>query len=52
MALSKTTQESLYLIQLSNGMDTQHRYEPVEIHGDKQGAITLFKDPVNRQRCS
>ena len=51
MALAKTTQESLYLIQLSNGMDPQQRYEPAKILGDNQGAIGLSKDPVNRQRC-
>ena len=51
MALAKTTQESLYVIQLLNGMDPQQRYEPAKIPGDNQGAITLSKDPVNRQRC-
>ena len=51
MALAKMTQESLYLIQLLNGMDSQHRYEPVKILRDNQGAITLPKDPVNQQRC-
>ena len=51
MALAKTTHESLYLIQLLNGMDPQQRYEPAKILGDNQGAITLSKDPVNRQRC-
>ena len=51
MALAKTTQEGLYLIQLLNGMDSQQRYEPVKIFGDNQGAIALSKDPVNRQRC-
>ena len=30
-ALAKTTQESLYLIQLLNGMDPQQRYEPAKI---------------------
>ena len=51
MALAKTTQESLYLIQLLNGMDPQQRYEPAKILGDNQGAIALSKDPVNRQWC-
>ena len=51
MALAKTTQKSLYLIQLLNGMDSQQRYEPAKILRDNQGAITLSKDPVNRQRC-
>ena len=51
MARAKTTQESLYLIQLLNGMDPQQRYEPAKILGDNQGAIALCKDPVNRQRC-
>ena len=36
-----TTQESLYLIQLLNGMDTQQRYEPAKILGDNQGTIAL-----------
>ena len=31
-------------------MDFQHRYEPVKILGDNQGAIALSTDPVNRQR--
>ena len=48
MALAKTTQESLYLIQVLNGMDAQQRYEPAKILGDNQGAIGLSKDPVNR----
>ena len=51
MALSETTQESLYLIQLLNGMDPQQRYEPAKILGGNQGAIALSKDLVNRQRC-
>ena len=51
MAVAKTTQESLYLVQLLNGMDSKHRYEPVKILGDNQGAIALSKDPVNRQKC-
>ena len=51
MALAKTTQESLYLIQLLNGIDPQQRYEPTKILGDNQGAIALSKDPVNRRRC-
>ena len=51
MALAKTTLESLYLIQLLNGMDSQHRYEQVKILGVNEGAITLSKDPINRQRC-
>ena len=50
MALAKTTQESLYLIQLLNGMDPQQRYEPAKILGDNQGAIAVSKDTVNRQR--
>ena len=32
------------------GMESQHRYEPVKILRDNQGAITLSKDPVNWQR--
>ena len=32
-------------------MDPQQRYEPAKILGYNQGAITLSKDPVNRQRC-
>ena len=51
MALAKTTQESLYLIQLLNGMDSQHIYEPAKILGDNQSVIALSKDTVNRQRC-
>ena len=51
MALAKTTQESLYLIRLLNGMDPQQRYEPAEILGDNQGVITLSKDSINRLRC-
>ena len=43
-----TTQESLYLIELLNGMDPQQRYESTKILGDNLGAIALS---VNRQRC-
>ena len=46
-----TTQESLYLIQLLNGMGPQQRYEPAKILGDNQGATALSKVPVNRQKC-
>ena len=51
MVLAKTTQESLYLLQLLNGMDPQQRYEPAKILGDNEDAIALSKDPVNRQKC-
>ena len=48
MALAKTTQDNLYLIQLLNGIDSQHKYESVKILGDKQSAIAQSKDSVNR----
>ena len=51
MALAAATQESLYLVQLLNGMDTDHQYAPVKIFEDNQGAIALSKNPVCRQRC-
>ena len=41
IGLAKTTRESLYLIQLLNGMDPQQRYEPAKILRDNQGAIAL-----------
>ena len=49
MGLAATTQESLYLIQLLNGMDN-NVYSSTKIYGDNQGAIALSKNPVNRQR--
>ena len=49
IGLAATTQESMYLTQLLNGMDNKI-YSCTEIHGDNQGAIALCKNPVNRQR--
>lgn len=46
MALAATTQESLYLVQLLNGMDNEGQYE-LKIFEDNQGAIALsnlFRD--------
>jgi len=51
MALAATTQESMYLVQLLNGMDSGCLFEPVQIFEDNQGAIALSKNPVCRQRC-
>lgn len=51
MALAATTQESLYLIQLMNGIEKDGQYAPVKIFEDNQGTIALSKDPVCRQRC-
>lgn len=50
MALSATTQESMYLVNLLKGMDTLN-FTPVNIFEDNQGAIALSKNPVTRQRC-
>lgn len=50
MALAATTQESLYLVNLLNGIDNQCEYAPVKIHEDNQVTIALSKDPVCRQR--
>lgn len=49
IGLANTTQESMYLTQLLNGMDNRD-YSCTKIHGDNQGAIALSKNPVNRQR--
>lgn len=49
IGLATTTQESMYLTQLLNGMDNKV-YSCTKIHGDNQGAIALSKNPVNRQR--
>ena len=46
-----TTQESLYLVQLLKGMDSEREYAPVKIFEDSQGAIALSKNPVCHQRC-
>lgn len=51
MAMAATAQESLYLSQLLNGMDSEKQYSPVTIFADNQGAIALSKNPINRQRC-
>ncbi len=51
MALSATAQESLYLVNLINGMDNVLEYAPVTVFEDNQGAIALSKNPVCRQRC-
>lgn len=49
IGLATTTQESMYLTQLLNGMDRK-RYTCTKLFGDNQGAIALSKNPVNRQR--
>jgi transposase InsO family protein len=46
----RTTQESLYLMQLLNSMDSKI-YTCTRIYEDNQGAIALSKNPVRRQRC-
>ncbi|RCU36491.1 hypothetical protein DVA76_18090, partial [Acinetobacter baumannii] len=43
MALAATTQESLYLVNVLNGMDNQCEYAPVTIYEDNQGTIALSK---------
>jgi len=48
MALSATVHESLYLIQLLNDISCEYQFEPPVIYSDNQGAISLFKNPVNR----
>lgn len=49
IGLAATSQETIYLTQLLNGMDNRI-HSCAEIHGDNQGAIALCKNPVNRQR--
>lgn len=44
MTLAVATQESLYLVQLLNGMDSECQYTPVENFEDNQGAIALSKN--------
>lgn len=51
MALTVTTQESMYLVQLLDSMENDCMYMPVQIFEDNQGAIALSKNPVCRQRC-
>ena len=50
VSLAATTQESLYLMQLLNSMDSKI-YTCTRIYEDNQGAIALSKNPVSRQRC-
>ena len=50
VSLAATTQESMYLMQLLQGMDNKS-YECTRIYEDNQGAIALSKNPVNKQRC-
>ena len=47
--MANTTQESMDLTQLLNGMDNKV-YSCTKIQGDNQGAIALSKNPVHRQR--
>lgn len=49
IGLTTTTQESMYLTQLLNGMDNK-MYICTTIYGNNQGAIALTRNPVNRQR--
>lgn len=50
IGLANTTQESLYLMQLMNDLDS-NVYNCTTIYGDNQGAIALSKNPVHRSRC-
>jgi len=50
MALSATIQESLCLIQLLKDISCEYPFESPVIYGENQGAITLSKNPVSRQR--
>ena len=47
VSLAATTQESMYLMQLLQGMDNKS-YECTRIYEDNQGAIALSKNPVNK----
>ncbi len=49
MGIGSTTQESLYLAQLLQGMDA-NMSTCTTIFEDNQGAIALSRNPVNRQR--
>lgn len=49
IGLAATTQESMYLTQLINGIDNSV-HTCSKVYGDNQGAIALSKNPVNRQR--
>jgi hypothetical protein len=49
VALANTAQECLYLTQLLNGM-TKKGCQKIKLSVDNQGAISLSKNPVNRQR--
>ena len=48
VSLANTVQECLYLSQLLNGM-TVNGCQKIKISVDNQGAISLSKNPVNRQ---
>ena len=50
MALSETTQESIYLLKLLCDIDIDHVYKPVVINCDNQGALALVKNPVKHSR--
>jgi len=50
IALAASVQESLYLVQLLNGVNMQCKVEPAMIFEDNQGAIALSKNAVNHQR--
>lgn len=51
MALAATAQESMYLVQLFNGMDSDCENAPVTVSEDNRGAVALSKNPVSRQPC-
>lgn len=50
MVLAATTQESLYLVQLLEGIEGR-QYPPPKVYEDNQGALALAKNPISRQRC-
>ena len=48
VSLAATTQESMYLMQLLQGMGNKS-YECTRIYEDNQGAIALNKNPVKNR---
>lgn len=50
ISLASAIQESLYLEQLLNGLDS-YKYAKTKVYKDNQGTIALTKNPVKRQRC-
>lgn len=51
MSLASAIQECIYLEQLLTGID-KYQYTQTKVYEDNQGAISISRHPVHKQRCN